>query len=138
MFISFFQWNWLSNNPQIWLDERHTWLHQTKSGSLRCYLPLKIYLQAKKIKILIDSYQWYCWLKNSEIWFDKRHNWLHPIKSGSIRCYLPLMTNSMQKTKISLIFSVEKDDQIILKPHWTRGLTVYTQPKVVASDATFP
>ena len=38
-FDSFQRYCW-SKNPVIWLNKRYTWPHPTKSGSLRCYLPL--------------------------------------------------------------------------------------------------
>ena len=39
----------LSKNPTIWLYERHTWLHPTKSGGLEYYFPLMtLFMQKKK------------------------------------------------------------------------------------------
>ena len=40
--IDLFQRYWWSRNPAIWSEQRHTWPHLTKNGSLRCYLPLII------------------------------------------------------------------------------------------------
>ena len=40
--IDSFQRYWWSKNPTIWLDERFSWPHSTKSGSLRSYLSFMI------------------------------------------------------------------------------------------------
>ena len=50
---SFRRYCW-SQNPIIWLDQRHTWPHLAKSDNLWCYLLLTI-ISIQKSKILIVS-----------------------------------------------------------------------------------
>ena len=40
--LNLFQIYWWSKNPEIWLGKKQIWHHPTKSGNLRCYLPLMI------------------------------------------------------------------------------------------------
>ena len=44
-----YQRSFWSKNPGIWLEQTHTWSHPTKTGSLRCYLPLLIISSSKNL-----------------------------------------------------------------------------------------
>ena len=42
VWIDFFQWYWWSKEPTVSLNQRHNWLHLTKSSSPRSFLPLVV------------------------------------------------------------------------------------------------
>ena len=68
------------------LAERHNWSHQTKSGSLRCYLSLMIISKRKNMYWFFPEI---LMIKESCNLIGRQIKWVtHPIKSSTLICYL--------------------------------------------------
>ena len=119
---SFHRYCW-SKNPGICLDKRHTWPNPTKTGSLRCYVPLMTNSMHKRL-----SYQWILSrvIDNQRIlqsdWTRGTPGHTQP-KVVVLDATFSLGISPCQKTKISLDSSRDIDDQRILQFDWKRGLT---------------
>ena len=96
---SFRRYCW-SQNPIIWLDQRHTWPHLAKSDNLWCYLLLTI-ISIQKIKDIDCFYQWCCWSKNYKTWLGERHTWPHWTKELVSDVDFPWRLITCMKTKTS-------------------------------------
>ena len=62
--------------------KRHTYLHPTKSGSLRYYLTWWLF-PCKNSKISIETIQRYCWSNNLATWLDERGTPSHTLPKVS-------------------------------------------------------
>ena len=111
---SFHRYCW-SKNPAICLDKRHTWPNPTKTGSLRCYVPLMTNSMHERL-----SYQWILSrvIDNQRIlqsdWTRGTPGHTQP-KVVVLDATFSLGISPCQKTKISLDSSRDIDDQRILQ-----------------------
>ena len=117
---------------------RKKWSWPTKSGSLRCCLPLMSNsMQKKKLRYhsflsrdfddqrILQSE----WTRGITGHFQPKEK----VPDATLACWLP----PYKKLRDCWIFSRDINDQRILQSDWKRGTTGHTQPNVVVSDATF-
>ena len=107
------------------MAQRYTWPNPTKSGSLKCYLPLTISMQ--KIKDINRFFTILLLVKESLNLIEWDTMGQTQPKHHSHRCYLPLMTISTQKKTKGTWFFPDIDDQRILQSDWMRGTPGYIQ-----------